>query len=148
MDNWFCLHSLSLRLLLLSFHGYLWSLGKKDWLKPSLSTILFIIIAFIIQPTWFTEWMTTKPNWISFPLTHLTSTGLFLKRIWDIREKLSVILAYLYFTSWFSFKKPQRFVDIITFICASYQYIFFFTSILKNGLDPWNAFLPGWQSFS
>lgn len=38
------------------------SFSKKDWIKASISTALFILLGSIIHPTWFIEWIATQPT--------------------------------------------------------------------------------------
>lgn len=38
------------------------SFTNKDWIKAIISTSLFILLGFIIRPTWISEWMATQPT--------------------------------------------------------------------------------------
>ena len=68
---------------------------KKDWLKASLSTLLFITAAFIIQPTWFKDWMTIKPE-LDFFSSHASNIYWLIPQAYlSIRASLSIILAII-----------------------------------------------------
>jgi len=48
------------------------SFSKNDWWKAILSTFSFVVLSFIIQPAWITEWFATQPSFEFFS-THASN---------------------------------------------------------------------------
>lgn len=69
------------------------SFSKKDWWKAILPTSVFVIISFLIRPTWLNEWFSTQPTFEFFSIHSSNIFWLIPQSSISLRSQITIITA-------------------------------------------------------
>jgi len=68
---------------------------KSDFKKGLISVLVFIGISFIVQPSWFSEWLSTKPEFDFYSMHASNFYWLIPMNLIQLRAKLAMILPFI-----------------------------------------------------
>lgn len=68
---------------------------KSDFLKGLISVLVFIGISFIVQPSWVSEWLSTKPEFDFYSMHASNFYWLIPMNLIQLRAKLAMILPFI-----------------------------------------------------